>query len=55
MGQMILINLRKEKKGSEDEEAREEKGRGREVYKHISQKKTEHKPTGLLQEKREVF
>lgn len=44
MGEMILINVRKEKeKGSEDEEEREEKGSRREVYKHISQEKTEHK------------
>lgn len=56
MGQMILINVRKEKeKGSEDEEEREEKGSRAEVYKHISQEKTEHKPSGLLQEKCEVF
>lgn len=56
MGEMILINVRKEKeKGSEDEEEREEKGSRREVYKHISQEKTEHKPPGLLQEKCEVF
>lgn len=52
---MILINVRKEKeKGSEDEEEKE-KGRERKVYKHISQEKTEHKPSGLLQEKCEVF